>query len=119
MTALPRPVKAPTGPQLHCKSWLTEAAYRMIQNNLDPAVAENPDALLVYGDTNTCLCVIPAKRRRREPVAHDEQAYRTRNRVERLVGKVAIEVIARLVGCRHRRRVAARGACHRPAGTGP
>ncbi|HEU6455882.1 MAG TPA: urocanate hydratase, partial [Roseateles sp.] len=49
MTALPRPVKAPTGTQLHCKSWLTEAAYRMIQNNLDPAVAENPDALVVYG----------------------------------------------------------------------
>jgi urocanate hydratase len=49
MTALPRPVKAPTGTQLSCKSWLTEAAYRMIQNNLDPAVAENPDALVVYG----------------------------------------------------------------------
>ncbi|MCE4536387.1 urocanate hydratase [Pelomonas sp. P7] len=49
MTALPRPVKAPTGTQLHCKSWLTEAAYRMIQNNLDPAVAENPDELVVYG----------------------------------------------------------------------
>jgi len=49
MTALPRPVKAPTGTQLHCKSWLTEAAYRMLQNNLDPAVAENPEALVVYG----------------------------------------------------------------------
>ena len=49
MTALPRPVKAPTGSQLHCKSWLTEAAYRMLQNNLDPEVAENPDALVVYG----------------------------------------------------------------------
>ena len=45
----PRPVKAPTGPQLHCRNWLIEAAYRMIQNNLDPAVAENPDALVVYG----------------------------------------------------------------------
>ncbi|WP_457321867.1 urocanate hydratase [Roseateles sp. P5_E11] len=49
MSALPRPVKAPTGTQLSCKSWLTEAAYRMLQNNLDPAVAENPDALVVYG----------------------------------------------------------------------
>ena len=49
MTALPRPVKAPTGTQLHCKSWLTEAAYRMIQNNLDPMVAENPAELVVYG----------------------------------------------------------------------
>jgi len=47
--AQPRPVKAPTGTALACKSWLTEAAYRMIQNNLDPAVAENPDALVVYG----------------------------------------------------------------------
>ena len=47
--AQPRPVKAPTGSQLSCRSWLTEAAYRMIQNNLDPAVAENPDALVVYG----------------------------------------------------------------------
>jgi len=42
-------VKAPTGTVLHCKNWLIEAAYRMIQNNLDPAVAENPDALVVYG----------------------------------------------------------------------
>ncbi|MDH0868065.1 urocanate hydratase, partial [Mitsuaria sp. GD03876] len=47
--AQPRPVRAPTGTQLHCKNWLIEAAYRMIQNNLDPAVAENPDALVVYG----------------------------------------------------------------------
>jgi urocanate hydratase len=47
--AQPRPVKAPTGTQLACKNWLIEAAYRMIQNNLDPAVAENPDALVVYG----------------------------------------------------------------------
>lgn len=44
-----RPVKAPTGTTLHCRNWLIEAAYRMIQNNLDPAVAENPDALVVYG----------------------------------------------------------------------
>ena len=34
---------------LTCKSWLTEAAYRMLQNNLDPAVAELPDQLIVYG----------------------------------------------------------------------
>ena len=48
-SARPRPVRAPTGTQLSCKNWLIEAAYRMIQNNLDPAVAENPDALVVYG----------------------------------------------------------------------
>ncbi|HET9976505.1 MAG TPA: urocanate hydratase, partial [Burkholderiaceae bacterium] len=47
--AQPRPVRAPRGLQLSCRSWLTEAAYRMLQNNLDPEVAENPDALVVYG----------------------------------------------------------------------
>ena len=47
--AQPRPVRAPRGTQLHCANWLIEAAYRMIQNNLDPEVAENPDALVVYG----------------------------------------------------------------------
>ncbi len=44
-----RVVRAPRGPKLTCKSWLTEAPYRMIQNNLDPEVAENPKALVVYG----------------------------------------------------------------------
>ena len=43
------PVRAPRGTELHCKNWLIEAAYRMLQNNLDPEVAENPDALVVYG----------------------------------------------------------------------
>jgi urocanate hydratase len=47
--AHPRPVRAPRGPQISCANWLIEAAYRMIQNNLDPEVAENPDALVVYG----------------------------------------------------------------------
>ena len=45
----PRPVRAPRGSQLTCKSWLTEAPFRMIQNNLDPEVAERPDDLVVYG----------------------------------------------------------------------
>lgn len=44
-----RIVRAPRGTQLTCKSWLTEAAYRMIQNNLDPEVAERPEDLVVYG----------------------------------------------------------------------
>ncbi|MCR9255550.1 MAG: urocanate hydratase [Alphaproteobacteria bacterium] len=44
-----RPVKAPTGPDLSCLSWTTEAPFRMIQNNLDPEVAENPAELVVYG----------------------------------------------------------------------
>ena len=47
--AQPRPVRAPRGSTLRCANWLIEAAYRMIQNNLDPEVAENPDALVVYG----------------------------------------------------------------------
>jgi urocanate hydratase len=45
----PRTVRAPRGAQLTCKSWLTEAPYRMIQNNLDPEVAERPQDLVVYG----------------------------------------------------------------------
>src|SRR5258708_13837355 len=44
-----RIVRAPRGPSLNCRSWLTEAPYRMIQNNLDPEVAENPAELVVYG----------------------------------------------------------------------
>ncbi|MCK9384896.1 MAG: urocanate hydratase [Nevskia sp.] len=47
--ALPRPVRAPRGTALSCRNWLIEGAYRMLQNNLDPEVAENPDALVVYG----------------------------------------------------------------------
>ena len=45
----PRPVRAPRGAQISCKSWLTEAALRMLMNNLDPDVAEKPDELIVYG----------------------------------------------------------------------
>ncbi len=44
-----RTICAPRGNELTCKNWLTEAAYRMIQNNLDPDVAENPQGLVVYG----------------------------------------------------------------------
>ena len=44
-----RTIRAPRGTELSCRSWLTEAPYRMIQNNLDPEVAENPDELIVYG----------------------------------------------------------------------
>jgi len=45
----PHPVRAPRGSTLSCANWQIEAAFRMIQNNLDPEVAENPDALVVYG----------------------------------------------------------------------
>ena len=44
-----RHIRAPRGSTLTCKSWLTEAAYRMLQNNLDAEVAENPPELVVYG----------------------------------------------------------------------
>lgn len=44
-----RVIRAPRGTQLHCQNWLLEAAYRMIQNNLDPDVAGEPEKLVVYG----------------------------------------------------------------------
>jgi urocanate hydratase len=52
-TALPgaRPVRAPRGTELSCRGWPQEAALRMLMNNLDPEVGENPDALVVYGGT--------------------------------------------------------------------
>ena len=44
-------IAAPRGTELSCRGWPQEAAYRMLQNNLDPEVAENPDELVVYGGT--------------------------------------------------------------------
>ncbi|VDC20455.1 urocanate hydratase [Pseudogemmobacter humi] len=44
-----RDIFPPTGPEISCKSWLTEAALRMLMNNLHPDVAENPHELVVYG----------------------------------------------------------------------
>jgi len=44
-----RVIHPPTGTQLHCKNWLIEAPYRMIQHNLDPDVAGDPENLIVYG----------------------------------------------------------------------
>jgi urocanate hydratase len=51
MTAGPRTVTAPQGSTLHAKGWPQEAALRMLQNNLDPEVAEHPEDLVVYGGT--------------------------------------------------------------------
>ncbi|MEE8142372.1 MAG: urocanate hydratase, partial [Planctomycetota bacterium] len=45
----PSSVQAPTGLSIRCKSWLTEAPMRMLMNNLDPHVAEDPANLIVYG----------------------------------------------------------------------
>lgn len=49
MSTLNKNIKAPTGNQLVCKSWQTEAPLRMLMNNLDPDVAERPEDLVVYG----------------------------------------------------------------------
>ena len=47
----PRPVRAPRGTEISCRGWQQEAALRMLMNNLDPEVAEDPDDLVVYGGT--------------------------------------------------------------------
>ena len=44
-------IRAPRGSLITCKSWIQEAAMRMLMNNLDPEVAENPKDLIVYGGT--------------------------------------------------------------------
>jgi urocanate hydratase len=49
MSASARPMRSPRGSQLQCKGWVQEAALRMLCNNLDPEVAEDPDRLVVYG----------------------------------------------------------------------
>src|SRR5688572_9234644 len=51
----PRPVRAPRGPELTCRGWAQEAALRMLMNNLDPEVAEDPDHLVVYGGTGRAV----------------------------------------------------------------
>jgi urocanate hydratase len=48
-TTTKRVIRSPRGNELNCKNWVTEAAYRMLQNNLDPEVAERPEDLVVYG----------------------------------------------------------------------
>jgi urocanate hydratase len=47
----PREIRSPRGTQIACANWQIEAAYRMLQNNLDPEVAEDPEHLVVYGGT--------------------------------------------------------------------
>jgi urocanate hydratase len=51
MTGSARAIRAPRGPELTCRGWGQEAALRMLMNNLDPDVAEDPDRLVVYGGT--------------------------------------------------------------------
>jgi len=68
-----RVIHAPRGTELSCKNWLIEAAYRMIQNNLDPEVAENPKSLVIYGGIGRaarnwpCYDAILAELRKLEP----------------------------------------------------
>src|SRR2546428_13984880 len=57
-----KPVRAPRGRTLHCRSWQTEAPFRMIQNNLDPEVAEDWKNLVVYGGTGRAARSWPAFR---------------------------------------------------------
>src|SRR4051794_41354074 len=51
----PRTIRAPRGTEMSCKGWHQEAALRMLMNNLDPEVAENPDRLIVYGGTGRAV----------------------------------------------------------------
>src|SRR5881296_1014064 len=51
MSIATRTIRAPRGTALTCKGWPQEAALRMLMNNLDPDVAEDPDNLIVYGGT--------------------------------------------------------------------
>jgi urocanate hydratase len=51
MPSTTRTIRAPRGPSITCKGWPQEAALRMLMNNLDPEVAERPEALVVYGGT--------------------------------------------------------------------
>src|ERR1043166_6813680 len=60
MEGLTKPVRATRGRTLHCKSWQTEAPFRMIHNNLDPEVAEDWKNLVVYGGTGRAARGWPA-----------------------------------------------------------
>ena len=60
MSTLSRHVSAPRGATLSCKGWPQEAALRMLMNNLDPAVAERPDDLVVYGGSGRAARSWPA-----------------------------------------------------------
>ena len=64
-----RTIRAPRGTVMACKSWQAEAAYRMLQNNLDPEVAENPQHLVVYGGIGRAARNWPASTRSSPPCA--------------------------------------------------
>ena len=60
MTSPTSQIRAPRGTDLTCRGWGQEAAFRMLQNNLDPEVAERPDDLVVYGGTGRAARSWPA-----------------------------------------------------------
>ncbi|MBT3246135.1 MAG: urocanate hydratase [Actinobacteria bacterium] len=60
MTSPDSQIRAPRGTDLTCRGWGQEAAFRMLQNNLDPEVAERPDDLVVYGGTGRAARSWPA-----------------------------------------------------------
>src|SRR3954466_13370876 len=70
-----RPVRAPRGSDLSCRGWEQEAALRMLMNNLDPEVAEDPDHLVVYGGAGRpprSWVTLAAGGRELRRLAHDE-----------------------------------------------
>ncbi len=62
-------IRAPRGSAITCKGWHQEAALRMLHNNLDPEVAENPDELIVYGGTGRAARDWPSLPRHRARAA--------------------------------------------------
>ena len=91
-----REVRAPRGDKLNARSWLTEAPLRMLMNNLDPDVAENPNELVVYGgigraartwnDFDRIVASLKIARRRRDAAGAVGQAGR---RVPHACGRAA------------------------------
>jgi urocanate hydratase len=75
LTPVDRAIRAPRGTALRCQGWHQEAALRMLHNNLDPDVAEDPDQLIVYGGTGRAARDWPSFRaivRSLESLANDE-----------------------------------------------
>ncbi len=79
-----RVVRAPRGGKLTCKGWLTEAALRMLMNNLDPDVAERPEDLVVYGGIGTSRAQLgvlrPHRRRRCERLETTRRCWSSRGK---------------------------------------
>ena len=97
-----RVIRAPRGSQLSCKNWIAEAAFRMIQNNLDPEVAENPQHLVVYGGIGRAArdwaCFDQVLERGQDlveagPVARGAADAAVDDQVLRVLGHLGVEVV--------------------------